>query len=358
MAKTIIATNETIKEIVKSEIARLGNNADLNHIDVSQVTDMSYLFKESEFNGDISNWDVSNVTNMECMFEFSDFNGDISKWDVSSVENMVGMFDGSCFNGDISKWDVSNVTNIIELNGLYYELDDKNNAAYLSRKECTSPGFLIGEMRETKIPISLCKVTEQKIGDHTRFIITFNGESCQADSLPDYILYPVNVAPLVDLVIPSKIIYKGREYVVSRIRDSAFKECNALHSVDIPESVRIIERDAFTNCESLKRVIIRKSVAIRSDKGSFINSPVERLDWYGGMDALGLFLASTISVYGGYISIEGMIHVGVKKKDLSRLEIHVKKSANLTNSDYLEMANRRLSYDYNGKTWNIVKDLI
>ena len=52
-----------------------------------------------------------------------------------------------------------------------------------------------------------------------------------------------------------------------------------------------------------------------------------------------------------------MIHVGVKKKDLSRLEIHVKKDADLTNSDYLETANERLSYDYNGKTWNIVKDL-
>ena len=94
MEKTIIATNETIKKIVKSEIERLGKNADLNHIDVSQVTDMSYLFEESEFNGDISKWDVSNVTNMECMFCESYFNGDISNWDVSNVTNMRGMFDG------------------------------------------------------------------------------------------------------------------------------------------------------------------------------------------------------------------------------------------------------------------------
>lgn len=92
MEKTIIATNETIKEIVKSEIERLGNNADLNHIDVSQVTDMSHLFEESEFDGDISNWDVSNVTNMEYMFYSSFFDGDISKWHVSSVKSMRGMF--------------------------------------------------------------------------------------------------------------------------------------------------------------------------------------------------------------------------------------------------------------------------
>ena len=56
MEKTIIATNETIRKIVDSEIERLGNNADLNHIDVSQVTDMRRLFEDSEFNGDISKW--------------------------------------------------------------------------------------------------------------------------------------------------------------------------------------------------------------------------------------------------------------------------------------------------------------
>ena len=73
MEKTIIATIETIKEIVKSEIERLGNNADLNHIDVSQVTDMSYLFKKSEFNGDISKWNVSSVTNMNTLISEIDY---------------------------------------------------------------------------------------------------------------------------------------------------------------------------------------------------------------------------------------------------------------------------------------------
>jgi surface protein len=36
--------------------------------DVSNVTDMSYMFSNSEFIGDISKWDVSNVTDMQCMF--------------------------------------------------------------------------------------------------------------------------------------------------------------------------------------------------------------------------------------------------------------------------------------------------
>ena len=79
----IIATDKTIKEIVKNEIKRLGLTADLNHIDTSKVTDMSYLFYGTIFDGDISNWDVSNVENMNYMFYNSQFNQDISKWNIN-----------------------------------------------------------------------------------------------------------------------------------------------------------------------------------------------------------------------------------------------------------------------------------
>lgn len=82
----IKANNNNIKQILLGEIRRLGNNADLNHIDVSNVTDMRALFLHSPFNGDISKWDVSNVTNMDRMFTYSKFNGDISKWNVSNVK--------------------------------------------------------------------------------------------------------------------------------------------------------------------------------------------------------------------------------------------------------------------------------
>ena len=43
----IKATDETIKKIVKGELNRLGHDADLNHIDTSQITDMSGLFNYS-----------------------------------------------------------------------------------------------------------------------------------------------------------------------------------------------------------------------------------------------------------------------------------------------------------------------
>jgi surface protein len=107
----IIATNKTIKQIVRDEIQKLGNTANLNHIDTSQVTDMSVLFHSSQFNGDISKWDVSNVTNMSCMFQDAiSFNQNIGKWDVSNVINMEFMFShAESFNQNISNWDVSSV---------------------------------------------------------------------------------------------------------------------------------------------------------------------------------------------------------------------------------------------------------
>ena len=98
-----------LMEIIREIIAEKGPNCDLNFIDVSNITDMSYLFWKTKFDGDISKWDVSNVTNMRGMFQGCPFNGDISKWDVSSVESMAAMFQKSSFNRDISKWDVRNV---------------------------------------------------------------------------------------------------------------------------------------------------------------------------------------------------------------------------------------------------------
>ena len=98
-----------LMEIIREIIAEKGPNCDLNFIDVSNITDMSYLFWKTKFDGDISKWDTSNVTNMCGMFQKCSFNGDISKWNVSNVKNMAAMFMFSEFNGDISGWDVSNV---------------------------------------------------------------------------------------------------------------------------------------------------------------------------------------------------------------------------------------------------------
>jgi len=129
------------KKIKKEGLGNESNPLDLNDIDTSKIKDMALLFDADDGSledlsktgyFDISNWDVSNVTNMEYMFFNSAFNGDISKWDVSSVINMHSMFNRSKFNKDIGKWDVSNVINmaymfgVSEFNGNISEWDVSN----------------------------------------------------------------------------------------------------------------------------------------------------------------------------------------------------------------------------------------
>ena len=101
----------------------LSTYGDINTWNVSQITDMSFLFKdkttfgstarlESGINDDISNWDTSNVTNMYGMFwNASEFNNNIGNWNTGNVTSLLYTFlNATAFNQDIGSWDVSKVT--------------------------------------------------------------------------------------------------------------------------------------------------------------------------------------------------------------------------------------------------------
>ncbi|MDY4426878.1 MAG: BspA family leucine-rich repeat surface protein, partial [Helicobacter sp.] len=88
----------------------------LSEIDISEVSDFSYLFKDSnrsDFSG-IEDWDVSHVTNMSAMFQgATNFNQPLNNWDVSNVTDMSYMFyDATSFNQSLDNWNVSNVKNM------------------------------------------------------------------------------------------------------------------------------------------------------------------------------------------------------------------------------------------------------
>ena len=107
--------NKTYTPTTKEQLQGLCDRLEvhLGDIDVSQITDMSEVFKDSnreDFSG-IEEWDVSNVTDMSDMFHnASSFNQPIDSWDVSNVTDMSYMFYcASSFNQFLVFWDVSNV---------------------------------------------------------------------------------------------------------------------------------------------------------------------------------------------------------------------------------------------------------
>ena len=52
------------------------------------------------------------------------------------------------------------------------------------------------------------------------------------------------------IVIPSSVNYEGITYVVTSIGDSAFRDCDSLTSIEIPNSVTWIGYYAFQSCTS------------------------------------------------------------------------------------------------------------
>ena len=141
---------------------------ELRNADTSNVTDMSYMFCETENDAyftrdyfDISTFDTSNVTNMEGMFmNFSGFYKDpdrffeiFANFDTSSVTNMSKMFKGAGYLGQLpeychdvknditsfSSFDTSKVTDMSEMfaDAHFLALDltnfDTSNVTTISR---------------------------------------------------------------------------------------------------------------------------------------------------------------------------------------------------------------------------------
>lgn len=152
---------DALISLINERIAKYGYACSLNDMDVSKVTDMSYVFyqdfktdhqkaqdllykalvqknptidplqitevmdqhinqqspfwitaqqevasmvRRELFTGDISAWNTSSLVEMRYMFYGSSFNDDISQWDVSNVRCMHETFNRSKFQGDLSQW--------------------------------------------------------------------------------------------------------------------------------------------------------------------------------------------------------------------------------------------------------------
>lgn len=148
--KTYIELKTIVNELLQKGIR------DLNCINVSTITDFSYLFaykKEYDdqtdirctvqlYQLDISNWDVSNGINFSNMFyqQYMLSECDLSKWNVSNGIDFSYMFNG-CLNlkTDISNWDFSSAKTLMDMvigcrnmKHNIYNWDKKNTEDYLS----------------------------------------------------------------------------------------------------------------------------------------------------------------------------------------------------------------------------------
>ena len=108
-------TNKQLKEYLKSEIKKQGENVVIQNIDVSLIEDLHYLFADIAYGVetlDLSGWKTGNVKNMNEMFYACRYlkSLNVSGWDTSNVEDMSGMF-WNCYDLkslDLSGWNVSN----------------------------------------------------------------------------------------------------------------------------------------------------------------------------------------------------------------------------------------------------------
>lgn len=111
--------NVTLREAVRlwcsnDRETALAQYGDINDWDVSHVTDMSFLFRDTTFNDRIDRWDVRHVTSMRGMFFNAKlFNQPLEGWEVSHVTTMESMFYGAVsFNQPLSMWDTRCVINM------------------------------------------------------------------------------------------------------------------------------------------------------------------------------------------------------------------------------------------------------
>lgn len=91
LASIVVRDTEHLRTLVKDHISVYGYRVDLNHLDVSGVTNMDHVFQNMVFQGDISKWDVSNVTSFDMTFCGSSFNQNISEWNTSKAVTMQGL---------------------------------------------------------------------------------------------------------------------------------------------------------------------------------------------------------------------------------------------------------------------------
>lgn len=137
---------EELMSIIDKVISEEGENANLNCIDTSNITNMCRLFtKHKNFNGKVDNWNVSKVKDFSEMFKNckSLKKLDLTSWDISNAKDLSEMFSGCTALesiGYIGHWDVSKIKFMQKTfeNCQYLKLD---LSEWKFNEKCNKPNF-------------------------------------------------------------------------------------------------------------------------------------------------------------------------------------------------------------------------
>ena len=98
-----------------------------------------------------------------------------------------------------------------------------------------------------------------------------------------------NGTPTGELIIPESVKYKGTQYSVTSIGESAFRGCSGLTSIDIPNSVTSIGDWAFRDCSGLTSLTIPNSV-----------TSIGRYAFYGCSGLTSVTIPNSVTSIGSY----------------------------------------------------------
>lgn len=119
-----------------------------------------------------------------------------------------------------------------------------------------------------------------------------------------------NSREVTDFAIPETFEYGGDLYVTVAVGQSAFLKC-ALKSVEIPESVEVIESSAFAECGNLDEIFLPDSVVEIGDEAFYLCGGLRYLTLSQNLDYIGRSaFACTSRLDGGLVLPESVKYIG------------------------------------------------
>ena len=190
---------------------------------------------------------------------------------LTAKKLMKMIFNG--YKGDII------IPETVEFKGVTYRvtsIGEKAFAGSLSLKSVTIPDSVtsIGEkafngcksLKSIVIPDAVTSIGEYAFGGCKSLTTKVEIGEKIIDGIK-YLLYCNRTAKVVqnggykgNIIIPEIVDFNERTYRVTSIGDRAFKDCNNLTSITIPESVTSIGDRAFEDCNNLTSIIIPDNI--------------------------------------------------------------------------------------------------